>query len=390
MQSTKVVLYTFRMAAPHQTADSALRYRLAPDAAARAAIEATFADYRLMMEILDGIVSEKNIGSNLVALHAHAYDTIRQRTRLPSRLVTLGLRDRIDYRSSPVARLPLDEKLVNIKTATTLTLGTALGRVSIPFDVAGYAQGWGYNAPACLIQRDGAFEIHFGVTPNLPPEQENVMVPETILSRVGRLISGIAHVAIDKAEDSNKIAVVQQAIREIEEAEQTAHADLAQARAGEYRLKARRSEIEKDLADLATKIRTAITEKRDDLAEAGIARQLDLEAQLEVLSKAIADNDEVIEANVTSLHAVRSALQDAEARLADLKKSEAAAAAQALPAALRSSPDSIARAERAGRAIARTTGVPTGTASLQGIDELSALHRDKEIADRLAKLKSQT
>ncbi len=98
----------------------------------------------------------------------------------------------------------------------------------------------------------------------------------------------------------------------------------------------------------------------------------------------------MIEANVTSLHAVRSALQDAEARLADLKKSEAAAAAQALPAALRSSPDSIARAERAGRAIARTTGVPTGTASLQGIDELSALHRDKEIADRLAKLKSQT
>ncbi|WP_315831190.1 PspA/IM30 family protein [Bradyrhizobium prioriisuperbiae] len=379
------------MVAPYQTAASALRYRLAPDEAARAAIEATFTDYHLMMEVLDAIVSEKNIGSNLVALHAHAYDAIRQRTRLPSRLVTLGLRDRIDYRNAQVARLPLDEKLVNIKTATTLTLGTALGRVSIPFDVAGYAQGWNYNAPACLIQRDGAFEIHFGVTPNLPPEQENVMVPETILSRVGRLISGIAHVAIDKAEDSNKTAVVQQAIREIEEAEQTARADLAQARAGDYRLKARRSEIEKDLADLATKIRTAITETRDDLAEAGIARQLDLEAQLEVLSKALADNDEVIEANVTSLHAVRSALQDAEARLADLKKSEAAAATQAMPAALRQSADSITRTERASRAIARTTGVPAGgVASLQGIDELSALHRDKEIADRLAKLKSQT
>lgn len=383
------------MATVHQTANAALRYRLAPDEASRAALEATFADYHLMMEILDGIVSEKNIGSNLVALHAHAYDAIRQRTRLPSRLVTLGLRDRIDYRNAPVARLPLDEKLVNIKTATTLTLGTALGRISIAFDVAGYAQGWSYNTPACLIQRDGAFEIHFGVTPNLPPEQETIMVPETILSRVGRLISGIAHVAIDKAEDSNKIAVVQQAIREIEDAEQTARADLAQARAGDYRLKARRGEIEKDLADLAAKIRTAITGQRDDLAEAGIARQLDLEAQIEVLSKAVADNDEVIEANVTSLHAVRSALQDAEARLADLKKSEAAAAAQAntqgLPAAMRQSPDSIARTERASRAIARTTGVPAGhAASLQGIDELSALHRDKEIADRLAKLKSQT
>ncbi len=114
------------------------------------------------------------------------------------------------------------------------------------------------------------------------------MVLETILSL--RRPPDFRHCACRHRQGgrpATRSAVVQQAIREIEEAEQTAHADLAQARAGEYRLKARRSEIEKDLADLATKIRTAITEKRDDLAEAGIARQLDLEAQLEVLSKAI-------------------------------------------------------------------------------------------------------
>ena len=111
------------------------------------------------------------------------------------------------------------------------------------------------------------------------------MIPENIINRVGRLISGIAHVAIDKAEGSNRLAVVQQAIREIEDAEATAQADLAQARAAEYRLNARRGEVDAELATLAEKIRTAIAEKRDDLARSGVARQLDLEAQQEVLAK---------------------------------------------------------------------------------------------------------
>ncbi|MEW6644764.1 MAG: PspA/IM30 family protein [Pseudomonadota bacterium] len=378
------------MPAPRQTADYALRYRLAPDAGGQQAIAATFDDYAVMMDLLDAIARDNNIGSNLVALHAHAYDAIRQRTRLPSRLVTLGLRDRLDYRAAALPRLPLDEKLVNIKTATTLTLGTALGRITVPFDVAGYVPGWGHTAPAYLVRRDGAFEIHFGVTPNLPPEQEPAMTSDTILVRVGRLIAGIANAAIDKVEDANKVAVVQQAIREIEDAEKTAHADLARARAEEYRLKARRSELEHELEGLADKIRTAIDAKRDDLATSGLARQLDLEAQLEVLSRADQQNRDSIDANVTSLQAVRSALEDAEARLADLKASEAAAAGgRASPTSPRA--ESIGKAERAGRAIARTTGIPAGrAASTQGIDELSALHRDQEIAGRLARLKAQS
>lgn len=216
------------------------------------------------------------------------------------------------------------------------------------------------------------------------------MTSDTILVRVGRLIAGIANAAIDKVEDANKVAVVQQAIREIEDAEKTAHADLARARAEEYRLKARRSELEHELEGLADKIRTAIDAKRDDLATSGLARQLDLEAQLEVLSRADQQNRDSIDANVTSLQAVRSALEDAEARLADLKASEAAAAGgRASPTSPRA--ESIGKAERAGRAIARTTGIPAGrAASTQGIDELSALHRDQEIAGRLARLKAQS
>ena len=158
--------------------------------------------------------------------------------------------------------------------------------------------------------------LQTGHTIGINPGKENVMIPENIISRVGRLIAGIAHAAIDKAEGSNRLAVVQQAIREIEDAEATAQADLAQARAsGISPQRAPQRGRARELTALADKIRTAIAEKRDDLARSGIARQIDLEAQQEVLAKALDENNEAIAANLTALQAVRSALEDAEARL---------------------------------------------------------------------------
>ena len=215
--------------------------------------------------------------------------------------------------------------------------------------------------------------------------------PDNFLSRVGRLIAGIAYDAIEQAEGKNKLKVVGQAIREIERAESEAREALAAARAEEYRLNARRTEIEREMTDLAAKIEGAIADSRDDLARAGIARQMDLEAQFEVLSRAIDENNEKIEQCVTSLRAVLSALQDAEQRRVDLEKSEAAASHQASTSPRKRGGTSAAgKALRAGRAVARVTGVPPGIPYSSDIDELSTLHRDKEIAARLARLKSRS
>nr|WP_246820168.1 PspA/IM30 family protein [Bradyrhizobium iriomotense] len=379
-----------------RNAPSALRYRLAPDPAAKAAIEATFQAYDRMMEILDEVARTHNVGSNVVLLHAHAYEPIRKHTALPSRLVTLGLRDRNEYRAAQGRRLPLDDKLAKIKGPATISIATVQGRFSVPFDYAGYAEGWGQSVPAHLIRTDDGFEVHYGVTPNSLPEEENAMdtiaaAPDNFLSRVGRLIAGIAYDAIEQAEGKNKLKVVGQAIREIERAESEARDALAAGRAEEYRLNARRSEIERAMTDLTAKIEGAIADGRDDLARAGIARQMDLEAQFEVLSRAIDENNEKIEQCVTSLRAVLSALQDAEQRRADLEKSEAHASHQASTSPRKSGGASAAaKAMRAGRAVARATGVPQGIPYSSDIDELSALHRDKEIAARLARLKSRT
>jgi phage shock protein A len=214
---------------------------------------------------------------------------------------------------------------------------------------------------------------------------------DNFLSRVGRLIAGIAYDAIEQAEGKNKLKVVSQAIREIESAENEAREALAAARVEEYRLNARRSEIEREMTDLAGKIQGAIDDSRDDLARAGLARQMDLEAQFKVLSRAIDENNEKIEQCVTSLRAVLSALQDAEQRRADLEKSEAAAGVPSTSTARKQGGTSAAaKALRAGRAVARATGVPAGIPFSSDIDELSTLHRDKEIAARLARLKSRS
>ena len=318
-----------------RNAPSALRYRLAPDQAAKAALEATFRAYDRMMEILEDVARSHKVGSKVVLLHAHAYDPIRKATALPSRLVTLGLRDRTEYRAAQGRRLPLDDKLAKIKGPATISIATVQGRITVPFDYAGYAEGWGQSVPARLIRTDDdGFEVHYGVTPNNLPEEENAMetiaaAPEHFLSRVGRLIAGIAYDAIEQAEGKNKLKVVGQAIREIERAESEARDALAAARAEEYRLNARRSEIERAMTDLAAKIEGAIADGRDDLARSGIARQMDLEAQFDVLSRAIDENNEKIEQSVTSLRPVLSAHPDAAPRPADLAKSEAHASPQA-------------------------------------------------------------
>ncbi|MGJ5175351.1 PspA/IM30 family protein [Bradyrhizobium oligotrophicum] len=383
--------------------DQAVRYRLLLTTEARDAIEATFADYARMMDMLDEIAVAKGVGANLVVLHGLAYEPIRKATRLPSRLVTLGLRDRAAYRAASNPRLPLDDRLVNVRDAGTLSLGTALGRVTIRFEVTGYTAGWTHATPAQLVRSDnGDVEVHFGVTatshahvsPTVSSRKDHVMLaehapaPDTLLSRAGRLIAGIAYGAIEKAEDKNRVALVSQAIREIEQAEREARDSLSHARAEEYRLNARRAEIERETTVLAEQIHVAIAENRDDLARAGIARQMDLEAQFEVLSKAIDENAERIDAVLTTLRAILSSLQDAQTRLAELERSEALAD-QPKAGSRKGHDAGLAKAARASRVVARATGVPQGIAPSPDIDELSKLKRDKDIAERLARLKSQ-
>lgn len=361
-----------------------LRYVLNPDGRARAAIDETVQAYADMAALLAGLPAET--GSNLVTLHERAYELVRERTHLPARLVTLGLRDFTAHHHADRG-LPLDDKLFSIKGPSTLTIATVSGRVAVPYDVAGYAPGWEALFPARLVVKDGLYEIHVGVEPR-PTQMEDVaMIHEGVLARMGRLIAGVANAAIDRVEDANKVAVVEQAIREIDQAAEQARADLGKAKAEEFRISSRRSEIGRELAGLEEKIRLALGENREDLAKAAIARQIDLEAQVTALDKALADVRDQIAEGQQAMQAVLATRREAEARLADLKKSLARLESeQASGAARKPASDGAARAAST---ISRVTGVPGGAAgSSPALDELDRLHRERAIEERLARFKS--
>jgi phage shock protein A len=370
---------------PLDTPTATLRYALAPDEAGIAAIEATFADYDRMMAILAEVAP---VGANLVALHAQAYERIRTETGLPARLVTLGLRDRANYvAGAAVRKIPLDDKLFALKGPTSVTISTVRGRVLVPFHVPGYLAGWESPFPAHLVSDGRGYEIHIAVKSTSPPE-EKTMVHEGILARMGRLLAAIASETIDNAESSNKVALVKQAIREIDAGADEARHALGKSRAEEFRLKRRREELDAEIAGLTEKIRLAVAENREDLARAGVARQIDLESQGTALERAMDFIELEIDEQTKALQAMLGARREAETRLTDLEASLEKYSPQetgrSAGATKTVSPD------RAMAAIARVTGVPAaGLPDDKELDELDRLHREKEIAARLERIKSQ-
>jgi phage shock protein A len=258
----------------------------------------------------------------------------------------------------------------------------------VPFEVPGYLAGWESPFPAHLVSDGHAYEIHIAVKSKSTQPEEKTMLHEGILARMGRLLAAIASQTVDNAESSNKVALVKQAIREIDAGADEARYALGKSRAEEFRLKRRRDELDTEAASLTEKIRLAIAENREDLARAGVARQIDLESQGIALERAMDFIDLEIDEQTKALTAMLGARREAETRLADLE----ASLAQHAPhePGRRAQATHTGNADRAMAAIARVTGVPASFAlGDRELDELDRLHREKEIAARLERIKSQ-
>ena len=214
------------------------------------------------------------------------------------------------------------------------------------------------------------------------------MLHEGILARMGRLLAAIASQTIDDAENNNKVALVKQAIREIDAGADEARYALGKSRAEEFRLRRRREELDAEVVSLNDKVRFAIAENREDLARAGVARQIDLESQQIALERAIDFIELEIEEQTKALQAMLGARREAEVRLTELEQS----LIQQSPAETGrgSAQTKTMSADRAMAAIARVTGVPASSVlGAKELDELDRLHREKEIAARLERIKSQ-
>lgn len=224
---------------------------------------------------------------------------------------------------------------------------------------------------------------------------------ENIARRVGRLVSGGFNAIVDAVENAAPETVMEQAIREIDAAIADVRAELGKVVANKHLASGRLMEENRKHDDIGEKIRLAVAEGRDDLAETAISQQMDIEAQIPVLEQAISDaggQERELEGYIRALQGKRRQMED---ELASFRSSRATSPASGPggEAAAGSGSQVDGKVERAGaafdRVMRRAGGVP-GPSSAQDrksatqLAELDDLSRKNRIKERLAQVKAES
>lgn len=218
---------------------------------------------------------------------------------------------------------------------------------------------------------------------------------ETLSRRVGRLVSGGFHALMDKAEDLAPMVAFNENVREIEQAIDEVRAELGKIVAQKHLATKKLADENTRHEQLNDSIVTAVNLGRDDLAQVGIAEQIDIEARLPVLENTIADcseQEKELEGFIVALQAKRRELMTA---IENYQKT-VATQSQGQGVNTGSNLDKIAqKAEKATNAFDRVMSRQTGfnhstnaNNNAQSLKELEELSRNNRINERLAKLKS--
>ena len=220
---------------------------------------------------------------------------------------------------------------------------------------------------------------------------------ETLSRQVGRLVSGGFHALIDAAENLAPEAVMNESIREIERAVDEVRAELGKVLAQKHLAAKKMADESNRHEAIDANLQAAIAAGRDDLAEAGIAEQMDIEARLPVLENTIADcaaQEKELEGFIAALQAKKREMQQ---QLQDWRAAQQSMGTGKTAGGNGSDLNRIARdAEKSGNAFDRVMGrqnsvhSSTDAAQLAKLKELEDLSRNNRIAERLAALKAKS
>lgn len=217
---------------------------------------------------------------------------------------------------------------------------------------------------------------------------------ESITRRVARLVSGSVNALVDAVENSAPETVMEQAIREIDTAIADTRAELGQQVAQKHLASKKLMEENNRHEALTEQLDVAVANGRDDLAEAGIAEQMDIEARIPVLEATIADasaKEKELEGFVQALQAKKREMQ---AELSSFMQAQQAKvnAAAAVTQQGETAADKAGRASDAfGRVLEKASGIAgrdTSMANAGKLAELDELARQNRVAERLAALKA--
>ncbi len=224
---------------------------------------------------------------------------------------------------------------------------------------------------------------------------------ETLKNRVGRVMTGSVHAWLDRLEDQAPEAMMEQSIREAAAVVDEVRHELGQVAARRHLAQQQHANLNTQHSTLADHIELALTQGREDLARAAVARQLDIEAQLPVLEATLAEQTQQeteLQGYVAALLAKQREMQEA---LLAFRQSRAASSTAGPVGGGASAASAGARAEQRmahvtgafNRVYTRQTGVAGTSTSAplnQGaqLRQLEDLVRDHQIAERLAQLKA--
>lgn len=218
---------------------------------------------------------------------------------------------------------------------------------------------------------------------------------ETLSRRVGRLVSGGFHALIDAAENLAPEAVMNESIREIERVVDEVRAELGKVLAQKHLAAKKMADESNRHEAIDANLQAAVDAGRDDLAEAGIAEQMDIEARLPILENTIADcaaQEKELEGFIAALQAKKREMQQ---QLQDWRAAQQSMGTGKTAGGNGSDLNRITRdAEKSGNAFDRVMGrqnsvhSSTDAAQLAKLKELEDLSRNNRIAERLAALKA--
>ncbi|MCP4070408.1 MAG: PspA/IM30 family protein [Hyphomicrobiales bacterium] len=221
-----------------------------------------------------------------------------------------------------------------------------------------------------------------------------------LTKRVGRILSGSANSIVDALEGMAPEMVMEQAIREVDQAIDDVRAELGRVISTKHLATSRLVEENRKHEELSEKIQLAIQEDREELAGAAISKQLDIEAQIPILEDSITQGKDAEEELTRYIQALEGRRREMETELKQFQASAGENVAANLPAgeADRAKGNNIEDAVRTAesvfeRVMTSAGGVASGNKTdrdvAQKLVELDDMARNNRISERIAKYKSE-
>ena len=143
---------------------------------------------------------------------------------------------------------------------------------------------------------------------------------EGLWKRVGRIVSGSVNTFVSSLEGAAPESVMEESIREVVSTMDDVRDELGRVVAEKHLASKRLMDMNKKHEELAGQIEIAVKEGRDDLAEAAISKQMDIEVQIPILEGTISDSaaqEKELEGYISALKAQEREMADA---LSDYRK----------------------------------------------------------------------